>query len=200
MKIYCIIDWKSPQQVHFRIDRHFNAICQLCGVFSIIVNSFLNFQGLLSLIIKTFHLFPFVYHWKKFGYLVLLVKKETHWTQQNYELCSLTVQWGNHIVNNDINSPRNNETIFFVFLYYGARFEILHFHVNYRLSKPAVYFKWILFRPSKVSSPSAFQIIHFKEMMTFTFQLARTQSTNRVSCLYGHLTVFVSTAAVSYFF
>ena len=115
MKIYCIIDWKSPQQVHFRIDRHFNAICHLCGVFSIIVNSFLNFQGLLSLIIKTFHLFPFVYHWKKTGYLVLLVKKETHRTQQNYELCSLTVQWGNHIVNNDINSPRNNETIFLCF-------------------------------------------------------------------------------------
>ena len=200
MKIYCIIDWKSPQQVHSRIDRHFNAICQLCGVFSIIVNSFLNFQGLLSVIIKTFHLFPFVYHWKKFGYLVLLVKKETYWTQQNYELCSLTVQWGNHIVNNDINSPRNNETIFFLFLYYGARFVILHFHVNYRLSKPAVHFKWILFRPSKVSLQSTFQIIHFKEMMTFTFQLDGTQSTNRVSYLYGHLTVFVSTAAVFYFF
>ena len=30
----------------------------------------------------------------------------------------------------------------------------------------------------------------------FTFQLAATQSTNRVSCLFGHLTVFVSTAAV----
>lgn len=25
------------------------------------------------------------------------------------------VQWGNHIVNNDINSPRNNETIFLCF-------------------------------------------------------------------------------------
>ena len=115
MKIYCIIDWKSPQKVHFRIDRHFNAICQLCGVFSIIVNSFLNFWGLLSLIIKTFYLFPFVYHWKRIGYLVLLVKKETHRTQQNFELCSLTVQWGNHVLNNDINSPRNNETIFLCF-------------------------------------------------------------------------------------
>lgn len=44
MKIYCIIDWKSPQPVQFRIDRNFKAICQLCGVFSINVNSFLNFK------------------------------------------------------------------------------------------------------------------------------------------------------------
>ena len=55
----------STQQVHSRIDHHFNAICQLCGVFSIIVNSFLNFQGLLSPVINNLSLISFCLSLKK---------------------------------------------------------------------------------------------------------------------------------------
>lgn len=65
MKIYCIIDWKSPQPVQFRIDRNFKVICQLCGVFSINVNSFLNFQGLISIIANNLQLISFCLWLKK---------------------------------------------------------------------------------------------------------------------------------------